>query len=156
MNKRMTAAFACHLVAILIVAAFGFTYLLRAEFMPYHAVAAGMPWDQLSPSLQVLVLGLMKAVGGACLAVVVLELIILFVPFRQGALWARWAIPAGGLVIALSALYAMAYVASRSPATPPWLGPAMGALLLVVGWFLSRGQPAIKPARADAESAARP
>jgi hypothetical protein len=141
MNTRMKAAFGCHLGAILIVIAFGFTYLFRTEFMPYHAVAVGVPWDQVSSSFQVLILGLMRAVGGACFAVAVLELILLLVPFRQGAVWARWAIPAGGLVIAAAALYAMIYVALYTPATPPWIAPAAGALLLVIGLILSLGQP---------------
>jgi hypothetical protein len=141
MSTRMKAAFGCHLLAILILLAFGFAYLLRSEFMPYHAVAAGMRWDELGRGLQVLILGLMRAVGGACLAIAVLELAVLFVPFRQGAVWARWAIPAGGLLITAAALYAMNFVAANTPATPPWIGPAAGGVLLVAGLVLSLGQP---------------
>jgi hypothetical protein len=141
MSMRMKIAFVCHLLAMVIVAAFGVTYLLRAEFMPYHSVAVGMPWAEVTPSFQVLILGLMRAVGGICLAVVVLELILLFVPFRQGVVWARWAIPAGGLVISAGALYGMLYVGLNTPATPPWIAPAAIALLVVAGLLLSLGQP---------------
>lgn len=141
MNMRMKVAFTCHLLATLIAAAFGFVYLLRGEFMPYHAVAVGIAWNQVDSSFQVLIVGLMRAVGGACLAVAVLEFILILVPFRQGAKWARWAIPAGGLIIAGTALYAMAYVALNTPATPPWPAPAAAGLLLVVGLLLSLGQP---------------
>ena len=109
--------------------------------MPYHAVAVGMAWDQVDSSFQVLIIGLMKAIGGACLAVVILELILILVPFRQGARWARWAIPTGGLVIAGTALYAMAYVAFKTAATPPWQAPAAAALLLLTGLLLSLRQP---------------
>ena len=141
MSTRMKAAFGCHLLATLIVAAFGVTYLFRPEFMPYHAVAVGMPWADVTPSFRVLILALMRVIGGACLAVVVLELILLFVPFRQGVAWARWAIPAGGLVICAGALYGMLYVGLNTSATPPWIAPVVAALLLMAGLLLSLGQP---------------
>lgn len=140
MSMKLKIAFACHLAAIFIVAAFGVTYLFRSEFMPYHAVAVGMSWTEVSAPFQILILALMRAVGGGCLAVVVLALFVLIVPFRQGAIWARWAIPAGGLLIAAGALYAMFSVAMNSAASPPWIGPAAGALLLLVGLALSLGE----------------
>lgn len=140
MSAKMKIAFACHLTAIAIVAAFGVTYLLRSEFMPYHATALGISWAEVGAPFQILILALMKAVGGACLAVVVLGLFVLFVPFRRGEAWARWALPAGGLVIAAGALYAMFSVAANTPATPPWIAPATGALLLIVGLALSLGR----------------
>ena len=141
MSNRMKLAFGCHLLATLILAAFAVTYLFRSEFMPYHSVAVGMPWAEVGPSYQVLILALMRSVGGACLAVVVLLLILLFVPFRQGVVWARWAVPAGGLVISAGALYAMLHVWLNTPATPPWISAVVGALLLVAGLLLSLGQP---------------
>ena len=140
MNIRIKIAFVCHLLATLIVAGFGVTYLLRPEFMPYHAVAVGMPWVEVPPFFQVLILALMRVIGGACLAVVVMQWILLLAPFRQGVVWARWAIPAGGLIICAGALYGMLYVGLNTPATPPWIAPAAAALLLVLGLVLSLGQ----------------
>lgn len=141
MSKKMKLAFGCHLLATLLVAAFAVVYLFRSEFMPYHSVAVGMTWAEVPPSFQVLILALMRAVGGACLAVVVLLLILLFLPFRQGVVWARWAIPAGGLVLSAGSLYAMLYVWLNTPATPPWMAAVVGALLSVAGLILSLGQP---------------
>jgi len=83
----------------------------------------------------------MRVIGGACLAVVVMQWILLFAPFRQGVVWARWAIPAGGLVICAGALYGMLYVGLNTPATPPWIAPVVAALLLLAGLLLSLGQP---------------
>ena len=140
MSKRMKIAFGCHLLAFLILAGFGFTYLFRSEFMPYHAVALGMPWSEVTPPFQAVIIALMRAVGAACLALVVLELFVLVVPFRRGVVWARWAIPAGGLVISGGALYAMLHLALNTPATPPWMGPAAGGLLVCAGLVLSLGQ----------------
>jgi hypothetical protein len=137
MNKKLKTAFACHLLAVIVVAAFGVTYLLRPEFMPYHAVAVGTPWPDVSPGFRALVLGLMRVVGGACIAVVVLELGLLLVPFRQGARWARWLVPAGGLAICAGALYGMSLVARGTPATPPWSGPVAATVLFALGLLLS-------------------
>ena len=141
MNTKMRIAFGCHLLATLLMAAFGLTYVVMGEFMPYHAVAVGVAWSEVALPFQVLILALMRAAGGAGLAVVVLELFLLFVPFRLGAMWARWAIPTGGLVISFGALYAMVYVSLNTQATPPLIAPVAGILLFVAGLALSLGQP---------------
>jgi protein-S-isoprenylcysteine O-methyltransferase Ste14 len=72
-----------------------------------------------------------------------LELFLLFVPFRHGEMWARWAIPAGGLVISIGALYAMAYVSLNTQASPPLIAPVAGILLFVAGLILSLAQPRV-------------
>lgn len=136
----MKATFACHLIAILIVVAFGVAYAFRSEFMAYHAVVIGMAWQEVSGPFQLLILGLMRAIGSSALAMAVLALFILLVPFRRGELWARWAIPIGGWLIAGGALYVMWSYAANTPARPPWIGPAVGAALLLIGLALSLGQ----------------
>jgi formate hydrogenlyase subunit 3/multisubunit Na+/H+ antiporter MnhD subunit len=138
MSSRMKAAFTCYLLGVLIAAGFGVVYLFRSEFMPYHAVAVGQSWEALQPAVRILVLALMRAVAAGCIAVAFLELVLLFVPFRQGAAWARWAIPAGGLVMCAGALYAMILVKLNTPAQPPLFGPVLGAVLLVTGFMLAR------------------
>lgn len=137
MSTRMKIAFWCYLLGTLIVTAFGIVYLVRPEFMPYHSVAVGMPWAEVAPSFQVLILALMRAVGAACLALAILEWTLLLLPFRQGAAWANWAIAVSGLVMCAGSFYAMMLVARHTPLTPPWIGPAAGAILLVVGLVLS-------------------
>jgi hypothetical protein len=133
----MKISFWCYALGSLIVTAFGIVYLVRPEFMPYHSVAVGMPWVAVAPSFQVLILALMRAVGGACLALAILQWMLLLIPFRQGAAWATWAIAVSGLVMCAGSLYAMMLVAQHTPATPPWIAPAAGAVLLVVGLVLS-------------------
>lgn len=140
MSTRMKVAFVCHLIAILIIAAFGVTYVFRSEFMPYNAATVGMSWHEVSPPFQILIISLMRAIGGACLAVAVLGLSVLFIPFRRGEFWARWSLPAGLLVIAAVTLYGMLYVIANTPATPPWIAPAVGAALVLVGLALSLGE----------------
>lgn len=140
MGLRMKLAFACYIIAMIVLAIFGVVYFLRPGFMPYHAVAVGMPWADVPPPFQVLILALMKVAGSGFLTIVALECIILFIPFRQGAAWARWAIPLGGILICGGTLYVTLYVASHSPANPPWYLALAGFLFFPAGFILSLGQ----------------
>ena len=141
MNMRMKLAFASHFLASVLLFSFGIIYILRPEFMPYHSVAVGMTWAEVGHPFQVLILALMRGFGSACLSIAILMFTLLLLPFRRGVTWARWAIPIGGLIVSSGTLYATSYVALNTPATPPLIAPAGGAALLVVGFFLSWGQP---------------
>jgi hypothetical protein len=88
------AAFICYLIASLGGVLMGLTYLVRSKFMPYHREALGQNWDQLDRRLQTLLIALMRSVGGAGVGASVSVLIMLFIPFRAGELWAHYAIPA--------------------------------------------------------------
>lgn len=66
-----------------------------------------------------LVLPLMRADAGGTLAVAVLALLVLLIPFRRGELWAFVAVPLGAFVLAACALYAMRTLATNAPASPP-------------------------------------
>jgi len=137
MSTKMKMAFGCHLAFGIALAVFGLVYLFRSEFMPYHAQAVGMKWDTVTPPFRVLILALMRTTGGAWLATAFAIYSLLCVPFRQGERWARWAIPAVGLVVALSSLYVTLIVKLNTPASPPWPAAALGALMLVIGLLLS-------------------
>lgn len=139
MSKLMKLAFTCHLLAALLLSIFGLVYLFRPEFMPYHAVAVSQSWVDVEPSFQVLILALMRVVGGAWLATAMAIVILLFFPFRRGDKWARWAIFAVGMCASVSSLYATIYVTTNTPATAPWAAASVGLLLLFVGLVLSLG-----------------
>ena len=92
MSKRMKVAFCCHLLVVLYLT-LGLIYLFRSEFMPYHAVAVGRSWSEVDSEIQILLLALIRALGGATFTAALSMGILLFIPFRQGIRWARWAIP---------------------------------------------------------------
>ena len=137
MNKRMKIAFSCHLLAILGLAIIGLIYLFRTEFMPYHAVAVGRNWAEVDPAFQILLMALIRAFGGASFSTAIAMGIILFIMFRQGSLWARWAIPSIGYAYYLPSLCATVTVTLNTPATPPWKFVVLGMVLLLVGLILS-------------------
>lgn len=145
MNARLKIAYWCYIAAMAGPAIWGAMYLTRSEFMPYHSVAAGVSWSSVPPGLQVLVLGLLKLAGASWLTTAVAVIIILQFPFRAGAAWARWAVPVVALLHYAGVAIAMAYVASNSPAQPPWAATLAGAVLVLAGAVLSRGSRANAP-----------
>jgi len=137
MRTRMTAALACYGLVILLALSFAGLYLLRSQFMPYHAVAIGASWPDLSPRYQALFLALMKVGGGGWLAVAGAMGALLLIPFRRKEPWARWAVTLIGLAAAVPTLYATLLVKARTPASPPWFGAAAAIGFLLVGFALS-------------------
>ena len=137
MATNMKLSFLCYLAATLLLIAFGVVYTLRTEFMPYHSVAVGMPWAEVNPSFQLLILALMRVVGSSFLALGLLVLILLFGPYRQGYEWALWAIPASGLIVCSGTLYATLSIKFNTPASPPWGASILAAMLLLSGFLLS-------------------
>ena len=137
MNWKLKVAFICHLLASLLLIAFGFIYLFRSEFMPYHAVAVGKSWSEVDPAFQILILALMKVSGGGFLAAGFTIVILLFKALRKRLRWSYWVIPIIGLIVSLSSLYVTINVAQNTPATPPWMAAAMGTILLIVGFLFS-------------------
>jgi len=155
MTTRMKVAGGCYAAALLGTLAFGITYLLRVEFMPYHAQALAMRWAEVPAPFRVLILGLMKAAGAAWLALSLALAVLLAIPFRQGAQWSKWTIAAAGLVNSVGALYATLQVQLNTPAQAPWKAAAAIALLNLIGLFLSldystASRPKVSPRAAGA------
>ena len=137
MNQKLKVTFFCYLLAALLLAAFGVTYLFRSSFLPYHAVAVGRSWTEVEPAFQSLILNLMKVVGGGFLGTAFAMIILLFKALRKGQQWSFWAIFIMGLIASLTSLYATINVGLNTPASPPWMAAALGTVLLVIGFVFS-------------------
>ena len=123
------------LAAVLLVAlagiVFGVRYMQREAFLPYHAAVAGTSWAELDPGLQVVILGMLKIVGGGFMTFGVTLLWLCFA-LHEGARWAPWAI----LTISTAALGPMLYVAIRFRAFRPDartpVRPTLAMIVLIV------------------------
>ena len=93
--------------------------------------------NQVDPAFQILLLGLIRGVGGLFIAVALAMGILLFIPFRQGIRWARWAVPAVGPFTYLTILYPVLSVKLNTPANPPWIAIVFYMGLLVAGFIFS-------------------
>jgi hypothetical protein len=146
-GRRLGAGIAYAMTAIASLV-LGVTYVLRGSFMPYHGEALGQAWETLAPEAQVLLLALMDVAGAGWLALALAVLVLLWWPFRAGALWARIALP-----ILLGGYYALVLWATLSvlfatPAVPPWYGNAVALLATLAGVLLDA------PWRREARTAA--
>jgi hypothetical protein len=104
-------------------------YLFRPDFMPYHAVAVGMPWADVPAEFQILIIALMRVSGGGWLATSAGMTILLIWPYRFGKFWPNYGIPAIALSALIPTFIATIYVKQNSPANPPWL---LAAILIGV------------------------
>jgi hypothetical protein len=123
------------LAAVLLVALagilFGVRYMRRDAFLPYHAAVAGKSWPELDPGVQVVILGMLRIIGGG-FATLGVTLLWLCFALHEGARWAPWAI----LTISALALGPMLYVAAKLRAFRPEaqtpVRPTLAMMLLIV------------------------
>ncbi|MGJ3247166.1 MAG: hypothetical protein ACFE0I_13980 [Elainellaceae cyanobacterium] len=139
MQKRFRFAIGCYLAGILIIAVIALVYLFTPQLLPYQEAALETDWAELSPNFQVQFLSLLKVSGGGYLATAITLGVILFIPFRRGENWARWAIPAIGIPSVLVVNLAGLSVILNTPGRPPLLAGPITVLLMLLGFFLSSG-----------------
>ena len=116
---------------------FGFIYLIKNQFMPYHSEALGLSWSDLEPNLQILILALMRVAGGGFLATGLAMLILLIIPFRAGDSWSIYAIPIISFCTSSGALYATWLVKTRTPGNPPVILSLLALILTIIGLIFS-------------------
>ncbi len=123
------------LTAVLLVAlagiVFGVRYMRRDAFLPYHAAVAGKSWSELDPGVQIIILGMLKTIGGGFATLGVTLLWLCFALYGS-ARWAPWAI----LTISAAALGPMLYVAiklrSFRPEAQTPVRPTVAMMVLIV------------------------
>jgi hypothetical protein len=123
------------LAAVLLVALggilFGVRYMRREAYLPYHAAVAGKSWNELDPGVQVIILGMLKIIGGG-FATLGVTLLWLCFALYEGARWAPWAI----LTISAVELGPMLYVAIRlrtfRPDAQTPVRPTLAMMVLIV------------------------
>ena len=115
----------------------GVIFLVRREFMPYHAVAVGMPWAEVPENFQILIRALLKFMGGTVITLSVAVFILLLIPFREGASWSLWAIPLLCLSQCAAIGNATTQVVRKTPGRPPLKSLGVAAVICVIAFAIS-------------------
>jgi hypothetical protein len=135
--KNITGSLSTYLAATILLS-FGFVYLFRNSFMPYHSKAISLAWTQVDHATQYLFLALMKATAGGFLS---LSFAIIFLQYKFSINKISW-IPVLILVIGTISMicssYATIIVSFHTPGRPPVADVIIGEVLLIVGFIFNR------------------
>ena len=137
MSSSMRVAFWCYFIALLLMGTFGVIYLIKPEFMPYHAEAVGMNWSSVDVGFQIMILGLMKSHGAACLGMVISFGALLVKPFREGQIWVKYVLPFVSYIYTIPALYVTLNIRAKTGAHTPWIAVVAGMVLVALGFVFS-------------------
>ena len=137
MNTTMKIAFVCYLLVALASVAGGLLYFFASEIMPYHQEVIGMDWEKVDPRFQKMFLAFLNGSGLSGFIQGVALIILIFIPFRKGETWARWAIPVLILPGSIYLQYITLHLKSTMQASTPWQLPAIMLLLTIVAIILS-------------------
>ena len=141
LSVPMRILFYAYLMTMPILLIFGFTYLLRSKFMPYHAVATGLAWEQVPSGIQFVFIAMMRVIGGSFIALVIVVTTILVIPFKQGYRWAHYCVPITGIACAGSSLYATAQLKLQTGANAPWIAALIPVVVYVIGLIITATLP---------------
>lgn len=132
-------AFVIYLGNALAWIGFGIVYMACPTIMPYHRQAIGMDFEELSAGVQVLLQALIKMTAAGFFVAGFACLILLLIPFRNGAQWAHRSIPLLGIIWNGISLWVTTTVAIKAHAATPWPAAAAGIIVLVIAYCLSPG-----------------
>jgi hypothetical protein len=132
-------SFTCYLLVAIGSIVFGFIYLLRKKFMPYHQLALNKQWEELESEYQTLILALMRVTGSGFLATGVTILLLFLIYFQTEELITLWIIPAIATITSVGSLYATILVKTKTAGNPPIRLSILSIVLIILGTvFLAR------------------
>ena len=128
-----TLSFYCYAAATLLTILIGLLYASRKQIMPYHLQALETSWDKMDANYQLLLKALLNGGGYYGLSSGLFMLLLLWIPFREGQLWAGYAIGLIGLVGTLPLGYIVYQVKTKTKGNPPLWIMVLVNLLLIAG-----------------------
>ena len=129
----MTLTFILYLLAIVATVLISLLYASRRRVMPYHLKALETSWEEIDPKYQFMLRALLNGGGYFGLSTGLFMLVLLLIPFRQGELWAGYAIGFIGLIGILPLGLIVRSVKKNTAGNPPLIVMVIVNLLLIGG-----------------------
>ena len=129
----MTFTFTLYLLASAATILIGLLYASRRRVMPYHLKALETSWEEIDPKYQFMLRALLNGGGYFGLSSGLFMLVLLLIPFRQGELWAGYAIGFIGLIGILPLGLIVNSVKKNTAGNPPLIVMVIVNLLLIGG-----------------------
>jgi hypothetical protein len=133
MDRLRTVALIAYAAPVAGIIGLGAAYLLRSEFLPYHAQAMGVEWAQVPGNTRVLLLALIHLFGAFALGAGLALSAVLLTAFRKRQSWAEWTIPSLLAFLLAAATLVPFHVARSTGAQTPWLAGVAGLFSTLVG-----------------------
>jgi hypothetical protein len=118
-------------LAALISILFGIRYFAAKAYMPYHAVVAGKPWQELEHGVRTIILGMLRILGGG-FAAYGIALLWMLLPLVSGAPWAPYAILSTSAAVLVPTLYVTIALRRAAPSARTPIVPACVVIALVI------------------------
>ena len=134
---KMKVALFCYGFNAIGLFLFGLIYTFSPEFLPFHSDAISKSWEDLTPSYQVLYLGMMRTEGAGFMSSGIAIAFLLAIPFRRKEVWCFWAMATIGFVEHIPSMIGAINTSQMTPASSPWQLNLLGMILLVIGLVLS-------------------
>ena len=124
-------SFYTYAIATALTILIGLLYATRKQIMPYHLEALETTWQAIDPRYQFMLRMFLNGGGFYGLSTGLFMLILLLIPFRDGQLWAGFAIGVVGLVGALPLGFIVYRVKTNTKGNPPlWIMILINGLLV--------------------------
>ena len=130
-NKELNFSVAFGLLGL------GIIYIAKNRFMHYHSQAVSLKWDEIGKDMQLLILALMKTVGGGFIAVAVAIVLLQLKFYLEKISWIPLLILVMGLIIYLASIYAQIQVRRNTPGNPPITISFLGIVMLIAAYIFN-------------------
>ncbi len=132
-NLPSPISFWCYALAATLSILIGLLYATRKQIMPYHLKALETTWEEIDIKYQFMLRMLLNGGGYYGISCGLFMLTLLLIPFREGQVWAGYAIGIIGLVGALPLAIIVYTVKTKTKGNPPLWIMVVVNLLLIVG-----------------------
>lgn len=137
MNVKDRIAFFIYLLLGLTCIVIGIVDFSVPTIMPYHLEILGVDWVDLNSGVQILLRTFFIVSGTGFLVTGISALILLFIPFRRGDKWARFAIPIPLFLFNIFELVLGIRVNIKTGVSTPWPAAAAAMALLITAAILT-------------------
>jgi len=137
MSRNLKISFYLYSFVLFCFFVISLVYMSRAEFMPYHAVAVNMSWSEVPTNFQTLILAGIHAIGTLLFTVASAIGVILYIPFKQDIVWAKYGVGVLSILVSFSLLFVVLYVRANTEALPPVYPLVIILSIVIVSFFIS-------------------
>jgi hypothetical protein len=112
-------------------------FIFAKSFFPYHEQAVGMPWEEIDPRLQYMILVLMKVIG-VCLTAISLFILFATIQLYYKKEFYLSVMIISGITIVFSGLFIITYMVYRKTrAKTPWIAAIIWLLANMFTFILT-------------------